>query len=93
MGEEISSSLNEIKTLRKKKQGLKMLLQEEGNNVCEKIIALEFAERQIEDLKVHIEEAKNLEEGIRKQLKDKELECEKLENEVFSLRKFEKSSQ
>lgn len=43
--------------------------------------------------KGQIEEAKKIEEDLRKQLKDKEFVCETLENEVVSLRKLEKSSQ
>lgn len=41
----------------------------------------------IVDLKVELEEAKQIEEVIRNQLKEKESNCEKLELEIVSLRK------
>lgn len=50
--QELISSLNKRKKLRKKKQGLKVLLQEEMNNDTEENTALEVTENIIEDLKV-----------------------------------------
>ncbi|XP_057866023.2 uncharacterized protein LOC131073574 [Cryptomeria japonica] len=52
--QELISSLNEIKKLRKKNQNLKLLLQEEGNKTTEKSLALEVAKKMIADLNVQI---------------------------------------
>ncbi|XP_059070607.1 uncharacterized protein LOC131860243 [Cryptomeria japonica] len=91
--QELISALNEIKILKSKNQNLKFLLQEENGKVSEKMLALEAAEKMVTNLKNQIEESKKVVEDLRKQHKAKEATCEKLEREIVSLRKLEKSSQ
>lgn len=86
------SALNEIKKLRKKNQNLKLLLQE-GNGEKNKVFqVVENAEKLIIDLKIQIDKGKKREEEIRSQLKLKEENCKRLEVEIVSLRKLDKSS-
>ncbi|XP_057851906.2 uncharacterized protein LOC131062296 [Cryptomeria japonica] len=77
--QELISALNEIKKLKKKNQNLKQLLQEENNKFSKKSMALEAAKKMVADLIIQSEEARKTKEELRKQIKEKELNCEKLD--------------
>ena len=81
----LDTALTEIERLKNENKDLKTMVQ-----ICD--------EREYEDkkeivgLKTHLEEARKIEDTLLQQMKEKNMECERLEEEVASLRKkLEKS--